>query len=954
MFAVVAPQAAFAQEDDVVETTASAQTEDVAVQEKITVTGSRIARSDFTAESPVSIVSGDIIASAGTLELAEILRDQPSVTSGGFNQSSNLSGGGAQSIDLRNLGADRVLTLINGRRVAKFADALQNESADLGFIPTAMIERVEILRDGASAAYGADAVTGVVNVILKDDFEGLELSGQYGISDYGDRETASIEAVMGASSERGNVVLSAQYQTADMVLQNQRDWAKYAVSGLYNFPSANEPLIVTGSGAHPGGTFNFSGGGRWCTLPSVFGGDEVTNVWGQVDANGNVVCPGQALANSSAFPNAINAGNRYDYAFVQNILGGQERWNATASGKYILTDNVNLFADFQYANRKSQSVLDGNPIFAGSGSVFFPGGWVVPANNPYNPFPGQSAQVTIRPTSTIGARNQDTDAQNFRISAGLEGTILDDRFNWELSLTQTETTSTTTTDSTFNLARAIRISDPTLCASDPLCVAALQPGSMGALDVYRPGNWSESEIAYMRQIATSTFKQDQTSINAFIAGDVFKLPAGEVGVAVGLEYREEGMTFRPDAVTEAGESVANQTFSTFGGFDTYEAFAEVNVPILKDAPLAQSLSLNLQGRVFDYSTFGSDSVYKVGLNWAPTNDVRVRATYGTSYRIPTLVDTFSGGTVGFQFITDPCDAGAINDNPTRLANCLAAGPLGVSAGFTQSAAQLPVLGGGDLADGTFDLGPEEGTTYTVGLVYTPDYIPGLNVSVDYYSIEVTNYISTTDIEGEVLDLCYDSVNLSDPACALFSRDPSSQQLSGLVQTPINRSNPLETAGFDWSAAYSFDLASLFGKEFGELALTHQGNYVTDYNLFPGIGNYASSSGSGAIPEYRLTFGADWYINDFRFTWNTRYTPEIDDTRYDGRNYLGYDVIEDHWQNDFRVQYDVQEDLRMIFGVNNVFNEDPPYAFATGNNTVAGLYGSAVVGRYFFGRVSKSF
>jgi iron complex outermembrane receptor protein len=713
---------------------------------------------------------------------------------------------------------------------------------------------------------------------------------------------------------------------------------------------------VTGSGAHPGGQFNFSGGGRWCTLPAAFGGDEITNVWNQVDANGNRVCPSQALANSNAFPDAINAGNRYDYAFVQNILGGQNRWNVTGSGNYQLSDDVNLFAEFQFSDRESTSVLDGNPIFAGSGSVFFPGGWVVPAANPYNPFPGQSAQVTIRPTSTVGPRNQETSAQNFRIVAGLEGSILDDRFNWEVSLVETKTTSATTTDATFNLARAIRISNPTLCAADPLCTAALQPGSLGALDVYRPGNWSESEIAYIRQVATANFTQEQTAVNAFIAGEVFELPAGEVGVAVGLEYREEGLTFRPDAVTEAGESVANQTFSTFGNFDTYEAFAEVNVPLLKDAPLAKSLSLNLQGRVFDYSTFGSDTVYKAGLNWTPVEDIRLRATYGTSFRIPTLVDSFSGGTVGFQFITDPCDAGAINANATRLANCLAAGPLGVTAGFTQSAPQLAVLGGGDLADGTFDLGPEEGTTYTVGLVLTPSAVPGLNVSVDYYSIEVDNFISTTDVENEVLETCYDSVGLSDPTCQLFSRDALSRQLAGLVQTPINRATPLETAGIDWSLAYDFDVAGLLGQggDMGSIAISHAGNYVTDYNLFPGIGNYGGSSGASAIPEYRLNFGVDWSFNDLRLSWDTRYTPELDDIAFDGRNFLGYDVVEEHWQNDVRIQYDTATNTRLMFGVNNVFDEEPPYAFSTGNNTIPGLYGSAIVGRYFFGRVTQSF
>lgn len=924
-------------------TPAVAQDQD---DDAIIVTGSRVARSTFTAESPVTVITGATIAEAGELNLGEVLRTQLAVGTNGFNQSSNLSGGGASSIDLRNLGPDRVLNLINGRRVAAFGDNLQNEAADLNFIPLAMVSRIEILRDGASAVYGADAVTGVVNVILRDDFEGFEFSSQYGLSDFGDREQVSLSAVLGVSSERGNVIIGAEYARADIVFQRERDWAIPTIAGL------TSTGVVNGSGFHPGGDVQFFDpgtgaltGNRWCTRPQAMGGDERTNVWG------TNLCPSSPLAASDP-DQLVRPGGRYDYALVQSILNGFENYNLAAFGNYKLNDSVGAFLEFQYSNSDRRTVLDANPIPAGSGSVAFPSGWIVAADNPYNPFPGEAGFVAQRPTSTLGPRDQTIEANSIRLVAGLQGDIADN-ISWEVAYIFTEVSATSTTDATWNLARAIRISDPTACASDPICTAALQPGSLGALDAYRPANWSQSEIDYFRQVATSNSDFSLEGFSAFLGGSAYELPAGPLSFAIGFDYREENVLFRPDAVTEAGESIANQTYTTIGGFDVSEVYGELNIPLLSGVPLAEDLSINLQARRFDYSNFGDDSVYKVGLNWSVTNDLRLRATYGTSFRAPTLIDVFSGGTVSFQFIDDPCDADVLVDenNANRIANCTAA----VGVGFQQSAPQLAVLGGGDLADGTFDLRPEEATTYTVGLIYQPSFLAGLRLSLDYWSIEVTNFIDTVDVETEILDVCYDSLNLSAPECAQGFYRTGTGQLAGLVQTPINRPSPLETAGLDWAADWMF---SAFG---GAVTLDHQGTYITDYNIAPGVGNYASNSGITPVAEYRLNFGAKYEIGPVGFGIRARYIPYIEDTRaaFDGTNGpadnpVNYDGIDEHLEFDLRFHYDPSNSTRILFGVNNVTGEDPPYAFNTGNNTVPGLYGSAIVGRYFFARLTQRF
>lgn len=918
--------------------------------DEIIVTGSRIARSDFTAESPVTVVTAEQLTNSGQVGLGEVLRQQlASTPSGGFNQSSNLSGAGAQSVDLRGLGSDRTLNLINGRRVANFADALQNEAADLGFIPMAMVERVEILRDGASAVYGADAVTGVVNIILKDDFEGLDVSGQYGISGYGDYETYQLQTVLGGNFERGNAVFGLEYSFTELVPQRERDWAIPTIAGL---TSAG---VTNGSGAHPGGTINFLATGAlpartWCTQPIALGGDELTNV------AGTPLCPSSAPSHPSELI------GRYDYALVQSILNGSENINAAFYGTFNITDATTAFIEFQYADREGTSVLDGNPIFAGSGSVAYPGGWVVPANNPYNPFPGQSAQVTQRPTSTVGPRNQDVNANSVRFVAGLRGEIA--QFDWELAYINTEVTAQVDTNSTFNLARAIRISDPTLCAADPICTAALQPGSLGALDVYRPANWSESEIAYFRQRAISNSNFTLEGVSGVVSGDIFNLPAGPVGMALGFDYREETVAINPDAVTASGESIANQTYPTAGGFDVFEAFTEVNLPLLRDVPFAQDASLNLQYRWFDYSNFGSDDVWKVGYNHTVSDSLRFRATYGTSFRQPTLVDVFSGGTVGFDFIFDPCDTagGLVTGTDAAAANaranCASATPLGVpnSTTFTQSAAQLPVLGGGDLADGTFDLLPETADTYTVGVIFSPEVMgERLRIAVDYWAIEVENFIASTDVQTQVLDPCFGSANFSAPECATLAtagirRDPATGQLQGLVESVTNYDTRLETSGWDWALNYAIDMG------IARLELDHQGTYILDYNLLAGgAGTYTGTSGN-VFPEYRLNFGANLIVDDWAYGLQARYIPEVDDTsvRGNGNNVLGYDKIQDHLIFDARVRWHPTDSSTVLVGVNNLLDEEPPYVFNTGNNTAPGLYSSAVVGRYFFARITQSF
>jgi len=433
MLLIVPSGAVYAQQDD-------EEVEELAIEEIVT-TGSRIRRDDYSSISPMSVIGGLAILEQGVSNLGEALRDQTAVGTGGFNQTSILSGGGATSIDLRNLGSDRVLILINGRRVASFADALQNQAADLSFVPTAMVDRVEILRDGASAVYGSDAITGVVNVILKKDFEGVELSLNSGAAGEGDGANQGVSLTMGASNDRGSFVAGAEFRRQDAVKQVDRDWAFPAISNL------------TANGA-TNGSFYSTGGLFWtnhltetqiyCTQPLAFGGNEIDDISGFEGDD----CPSFQSNQNVSSPDDVEL-LRYDYGLAQDLIVPNEVVTTSVYGNYQLTEKTNVFMEMQYSNREGTTHLDGNP-----------GAFFVPATNPNNPFPGESAFMYVRPSTTVGPRTQDYASTTYRLVAGVEGDLPFGDWFYEASVLQTSVDADLVTNSVWNIVRAERIADP--------------------------------------------------------------------------------------------------------------------------------------------------------------------------------------------------------------------------------------------------------------------------------------------------------------------------------------------------------------------------------------------------------------------------------------------------------------------------------------------------------------
>jgi len=913
-------------------------------EEAIVVTGSRIARTDATSALPVTVVDAEQIQNAGVIGIGEILRQDPAISGGGFGQSNILSGGGAQTIDLRNLGPNRTLVLINGQRYALFTDSLQNEGQDLGLLPSGMIDRVEILRDGAATAYGADAVAGVVNFILRRDFDGIQVTGMHHVSQEGDAEQDRIAVSVGASSDRGSAIVSMEWLNRDSVPQTSRTGA------FMNTP------FGAGINANP-----------FATIGSGIGGPQIRR------PNGTLIAAYGVFGGQCPAACGGAATERYNYALNQDIVQAMEGYNISFNGSYEITNNLEWHGTAIYGTRFSEYGLAANPMTANSPTGPYNSGAQVPvsAANTY----GEVYSYTWRPVP-YGNRQNTVQASQFWLSTGLSGTIAEN-YDWDFTVSRSQVDANNRTAVVPNIVRLNNLLDPAACAADPVCnpVGAI-PNHANFWSNVTPLTQAQRNYAFYTQSSNSRFITE--TAQASIAGPLFELPAGDVVFAAGIEYRYEFGEAIPDSVTASGESLANATNPTRGDYDTFELFGELDIPILADAPLAHELTLNLQARRSDFSNFGEAETWKVGLVWSPIEDLRFRANMGTSFRAPNVTELFSLGIQSFNTFADPCSTGPAGGtssgafNPTFAATCTA---LGVPTTYVQPAAQLRNLSGGNP-----NLQPEEGESYTVGLVYQPSFFTPLTLTADFWHFEVERAIVTQGLQGP-WDACYSTAPLADflpgGPCFMFGQRTPAGVPTALTRIQINGAGISETEGVDLSIRLNFDD---FGP--GDLALQLRGTQLllADGPLFFGAGfdatGYLDGGGGSGFPEYRLTFDADYDLGNWRFSWQTRYMSEMLDPNCRtpagapaasaatvgnafcgpvvanvSTNMFNYIGIDEYYLHDARIRYST-DNYVFTLGINNVADEEPPVAINTGNNTYPAMYD--VIGRAFFLGVSASF
>ena len=901
--------------------------------EKIEVTGSRIKRVDMEGANPVQIITREELVSSGITNMGDILQEIPSVAGAGTNTAINNGGSGAIRVSLRGLGSSRTLVLLNGRRMVASGTGA-NSSVDLSTIPTAVVKRVEVLKDGASAIYGSDAIGGVVNIITRDDFEGFEFNSSYDVgTQENDGETKSFDVTVGVSSDRGNAVVNAYYVEQGPQWAGDRDWSAYD----YRRDTETGEFIPGGSSAPPWGRYN--------GIDGLVNGEECGSF-----THGASNGPGQSdpttPANATGYDCWDWDKDTFNYAPANYHLTPQERYGIYASGEYDVTDSMRFSTELSFNRRTSKTKLAPLPL---APLAFF--GWTdapYSADNYYNqqfgPKDKNGDTVEIadwrRRMVETGGRDSEYRVETVRAMFALDGEF-SNGLGYELSYIFGANDSATKGAGGVNFEKVSNAVGPSfmdgqgnvVCGTEaaPIsgCVSLNTFGTPGT-----SGEVSQDMMDYILFEAHDFGSNEQQIMSASIFGDAFELPAGTVGFAAGVEHREEKGADYPDALIALGITSGSSRTSTQGSYEVDEVFVEANLPLLKDAPLAQALEVDVAARYSDYNTFGDTTNHKIGVRWVPFDGLMVRGTSSTAFRAPSTADLFAGSSDNSPTVIDPC-----NTNPTAF--CIADGVP--AAGFEPIGDQLSSTKGGNP-----DVQPEESDIFTAGLVYTPDFVEGVSFTFDYWDIEITNAISSL---GEQLIL--DSCAATGEYCDKITRFGADSGLYGNSLDIDDRTanvGGVESSGYDFNMRYTTDL------EGGSLVLNVDSTYYATYDItlangeiVENAGFYLANSGDGNFPEWKTNADLRYTTDDWSASWSVRYIGEVEEPYAVDS---GFRTIDASIINDARFSY-FMDNMQATIGLNNVFDEDPPFANSGFNdNTDPRTY--MTTGRHIYVSLGMSF
>jgi outer membrane receptor protein involved in Fe transport len=903
----------------------------------VVVTGSRIARQDYVANSPVSTVTSEQIETTGSLQVEQILNALPQVVPG-FTAASNNPSDGTSTVDLRGLGPQRTLVLVNGRRTTPATKGFS--STDLNTIPTGLIDRVEVMTGGASAVYGSDALAGVVNFILKKNYEGLELGTQYGISGFGDGEQFNLSLLAGANTAdgRGNVTTYLSYYDRDQVLPDltDRPWSYYSNAGGSATGRArfdNVPLNpFVAQATQPG-----------CPTAATS-----TNI--AFNNNGTA----RGFCNNANFP---GISDRYNFSPVNPLMSFDERWTATVLGRYDITDALEANFEVDYTDNRNGAQLAPTPMT----------GLRISVTNPFLT-PSALAVLGTRPTPAadavfrrrmieVGARQQDHNNKTFNVNFGLNADLPNDwKVESYISYGRTEFTDTTRNDVSRSRVIASQSGTTAACSAAAL---AIFPNCV-PVNLFGEGTISTAGANFIRLNFTDQTIFERTTASAVASGSLFTLPAGDVAVALGVEYREDSFSYTPDAAHASGDIFGfNMEKAVSGGYSVGEIYGEAVVPLVSDVTGVKYLGLELGARWSDYSSVGNVTSYKAGGEYEPFDGLRFRAMYQRASRAPNVFELFQAGDQGFPAATDPCSTKNVNTgaatpvtNATKLAMCtIALGGNPNTLNYVQPNSQLEAF-----FFGNPNLAEEVSDTYTVGLVWQPEFISGLKLTLDYYDIKVDGYIGSINggTQGTI-NACYSSGSFASAACndpavgALTYRD-STGELK--IRVPLGNVSSLETKGIDLGVTYGLGMDWWTGKpeSFGDkidfqLNLTKLDSYVLDGIDYAGtIGAYNISA---TLPEYKAVLRVGYDIGPVRFTYMGSYWDAMDNQGNipafaDG----GYTGVDSYWYHDINAQWAVNDTVEIFGGIKNIADEEPPvFDNANDGNTDPNSYD--VIGRYFY-------
>ena len=918
----------------------------------VVVTGSRIRRSTYNSTQPVQVITTEESTLAGMVDTAEILQSSTiAATSGQINNYFTgyvtTGGPGANTISLRGLGAQRTLVLLNGRRAGPAGVRGTVGPTDLNVIPNNLVERVEILTDGASSIYGSDAVAGVVNIITRTNRDGGEMEAYVSVPFESGGEEYNIAASHGWTFDRGYVSVSADYFKREALEFGDReifacpqlnyfyDSTNLIRADLVDKQTGNYKCSSTTAGLVTLYTPSWQGIDFKPDSSAVLGGglngcDRAG--WAQVVAfaSGYGACAVTAANSDTAkrrFYAERNPSHDDRYA-SRTAVNPVERITLNLFTGYDLTANTEVFGELMY-NRRESSTASFRQVWADYG---------VPGSAPKNPF---KDMAYADPTILINSDTKQV-VDYYRAVGGIRGKIdLGRGLDWELAAQYTR--SDAVYGSTFIYKdRLYAAQGADGCDESELITATACP--TGGVDffsvpVLRDGQFSQQDADFLFGYEEGTTIYEHAYIEGLISGELFDLPAGPLGAAVGFQIRKESIDDTPGEQEITSNSWGMSAAGRTKGEDTIrEAFIEIEAPLLKDLPFIQDLTLNVSGRLSDYDSYGDNTTYKVGLNWAITPEWRLRASKGTSFRSPALYELFLANQTSFsgQTNVDPCLNWANSTNPILQQNCAAAGvPDNLTAGGSSSATIITGGGAGVLEAETAD-------SFSAGLIWTPTFA-NLNVALDYYKIEIENEVARFGA-ANIVRACYTSENFpNDPLCSLFTRAPANDPIATNRNriTQINDSyiniNRQLSEGIDLNVRYGHELKS------GDLTLSARASYILEWesqlrtasiptDLNDRIGN----------PEWVANVTARYDRGDWTFNWSTDIVAESsNDHLYasNSGNYLGETVYFERTV-DMYLNHNVSirkkmDKWTMQVGIRNLFDDTATFTSASGGGRGAG-------------------
>ncbi|MGY3041754.1 iron complex outermembrane receptor protein [Rhodanobacter sp. TND4EL1] len=905
--------------------------------ESVTVTGSLIRRVDAETASPVVTLDRATLTNSGKPVLGDVLQALPSISGNATNPSNNSNGGGVASplleagdgasrVSLRGLGINRTLVLVNGQRMA---------NPDLNLIPTEMIERVDVLAEGASTVYGSDAIGGVVNFILRKDFQGAQISLNDGISSHGDAQRHGFNLTAGATGDNFSIAGGLDYNKYDAVLGKRR---KFSKQQLY---LSSGSVVAAGSSSIPTGRIQLPAaiaGQYGCDINSS-GTANVTLAQGDGSALGDYRC---RLASDT-----------YNYAALNYIQTAQKRTNGFVLGSYNFTDSLTGFVDAFYNRTKSSGQDAPSPVGTGDGLI-------ISSTNPINPFgvtfsqnpvagdPNSGYSFQTRLTGA-GTRVHSYTTSTGQINTGLRGNFgQDSSWIWDASV---------------NYSHTKRDQRDTNEVDIPALQAAVDAGA-NIFNQADPavGEQLRSGVKTPIYVLTQSTKQAQFQAS----GDLWEMPAGTMQLSAGALYRKQSMNYTVssfavlDPVTTTCQILQEACGSPgHGDFDVKELFAETLIPLFADQPWAHSLNLDLGIRTSKYSTTGTTTNGKVAIEWRPTADLLVRGTISQVFRAPNLDELYDGRTLVQPTLNDPCVGRSAGELAAHAAACQFV-PVNWAG---NSPAQVNTFYSGAATVGA-KLKPEKGKSVNLGLVYDPQWLPGLSTSLDFWHIYLADTLTAIQADT-VVSSCYN--NSSSPYCSFIQREDNTSRQPGqvfLITTPVVNLGNLSTSGIDYTLRYKvphFDLGSVDPGNFkAGLSTSYTSTYKN--NATPGEPgaktiNYAGtySQQFGNISRWRGTVTLNWDKGNWNAQWQSRYINKLTalnaDAATPGVNIPMASVI----YHSIQLGYAVPSiHTRFDVGVDNLSNKLPPLVYQNGSNYNVDTATYDVLGRYYWARATIKF